>query len=150
MQDREHLPRSCDDSSRRGDSQAGWNFRKGQPKGDNRDAHRAPEAVTVPLCSRTNAGPFWIMLLLVRFASRRNRSTDLPRLLRAAEVVITRRSVAPRKRPPTGAAPVGISTLSSDCLLGHFLAQGFYFSHHIAAHSSGRDESNQHVQSYSR
>ena len=30
MQDREHRPQSCDDSSRRCDSQAGWNFRKGQ------------------------------------------------------------------------------------------------------------------------
>src|SRR2546429_1376878 len=30
MHDREHRPRSCDDSSRRCDSQAGWNFRKGQ------------------------------------------------------------------------------------------------------------------------
>jgi len=30
MEDREHRPRSCDDSSRRCDSQAGWNFRKGQ------------------------------------------------------------------------------------------------------------------------
>jgi hypothetical protein len=33
MQDREHRPRSCDDSSRRCDSQAGWNFRKGQVLG---------------------------------------------------------------------------------------------------------------------
>ena len=30
MQEREHRPRSCDDSTRRCDSQAGWNFRKGQ------------------------------------------------------------------------------------------------------------------------
>ena len=30
IQDREHRPRSCDDFSRRCDSQAGWNFRKGQ------------------------------------------------------------------------------------------------------------------------
>src|SRR6266511_825794 len=31
MQEREHRPRSCDDSTRRRDSQAGRNFRKGQP-----------------------------------------------------------------------------------------------------------------------
>src|SRR5262249_50905411 len=30
MQNREHRPRSCDDSTRRCDSQAGWNFRKAQ------------------------------------------------------------------------------------------------------------------------
>jgi hypothetical protein len=30
MQKREHRPRSCDDSVRRCDSQAGWDFRKGQ------------------------------------------------------------------------------------------------------------------------
>src|SRR5262245_14821559 len=30
MQEREHRRRSCDDSTRRCDSQAGWNFRKGQ------------------------------------------------------------------------------------------------------------------------
>ncbi len=30
MQKREHRPRSCDDSTRRCDSQAGWDFRKGQ------------------------------------------------------------------------------------------------------------------------
>jgi hypothetical protein len=30
MQEREHRPRSCDDSTRRYDSQAGWDFRKGQ------------------------------------------------------------------------------------------------------------------------
>src|SRR5262249_40715740 len=28
-------------------------------------ARRAPGTVTLPLCSRTNASPFWIMLLLV-------------------------------------------------------------------------------------
>src|SRR5262245_31658173 len=33
MQEREHRPRSCDDSTRRRDSQAGWNFRKGQVYG---------------------------------------------------------------------------------------------------------------------
>src|SRR5215471_9782895 len=41
MQEREHRSRSCDDSTRPCDSQAGWDFRKGQP-----------------LCSRTNASPF--------------------------------------------------------------------------------------------
>src|SRR5262245_37036176 len=30
MQGREHRRRSCDDSTRRGDSQAGWNIRKAQ------------------------------------------------------------------------------------------------------------------------
>src|SRR5215470_6614927 len=30
MQEREHRSRSCDDSTRRCDSQAGWDFRKGQ------------------------------------------------------------------------------------------------------------------------
>src|SRR5262249_54236419 len=30
MQEREHRPRSCTDSTRRCDSQAGWNFRKAQ------------------------------------------------------------------------------------------------------------------------
>src|SRR5262249_35378577 len=30
MQEREHRSRSCADSTRRGDSQAGWNFRKAQ------------------------------------------------------------------------------------------------------------------------
>src|SRR5262249_45736767 len=30
MQEREHRPRSCNDSTRRCDSQAGWNFRKAQ------------------------------------------------------------------------------------------------------------------------
>src|SRR5438034_6737834 len=30
MQEREHRSQSCDDSTRRCDSQAGWNFRKGQ------------------------------------------------------------------------------------------------------------------------
>src|SRR5262245_44615673 len=30
MQEREHRPRSCGDSTRRCDSQAGWDFRKGQ------------------------------------------------------------------------------------------------------------------------
>src|SRR5262249_6374828 len=29
------------------------------------EAHLVPGTVTVPLCSRTNASPFWIMLLLV-------------------------------------------------------------------------------------
>src|SRR5262245_46733880 len=32
MQNREQCPRSCDDSTRRCDSQAGWNFRKAQAR----------------------------------------------------------------------------------------------------------------------
>jgi hypothetical protein len=32
MQKREHRPRLCDDSTRRCDSQAGWDFRKGQDR----------------------------------------------------------------------------------------------------------------------
>src|SRR5262249_16143403 len=39
MQEREHRPRSCADSTRRCDSQAGWNFRKAQAqRGDGRHA----------------------------------------------------------------------------------------------------------------
>jgi hypothetical protein len=36
-----------------------------QPAGQDPEAHLAPGMVTVPLCSRPNASPFWIMLLLV-------------------------------------------------------------------------------------
>src|SRR5262249_60346106 len=36
-----------------------------QPAGQDPEARRAPGTVTVPLCSRPNASPFWITLLLV-------------------------------------------------------------------------------------
>jgi len=36
MQEREHRPRSCDDSSRRCDSQVGWDFRKGHVRATDR------------------------------------------------------------------------------------------------------------------
>ena len=36
-----------------------------QPAGQNPEALLTPGTVTVPLCLRTNASPFWIMLLLV-------------------------------------------------------------------------------------
>ena len=36
-----------------------------QPAGQDPEARLAPGTVTLPLCSRTNASPFWIMLLLV-------------------------------------------------------------------------------------
>jgi Family of unknown function (DUF5681) len=40
MQEREHRPQSCDDSTRRCDSQAGWNFRKGQVRNLSIDVKR--------------------------------------------------------------------------------------------------------------
>src|SRR6516225_1220685 len=36
-----------------------------QPAGQHPEGASHPETVTLPLCSRTNASPFWIMLLLV-------------------------------------------------------------------------------------
>jgi len=36
-----------------------------QPAGQDPEARLAPGMVTLPLCSRANASPFWIMLLLV-------------------------------------------------------------------------------------
>jgi hypothetical protein len=36
-----------------------------QPAGQDPEARLAPGTVTLPLCSRANASPFWIMLLLV-------------------------------------------------------------------------------------
>jgi hypothetical protein len=36
-----------------------------QPAGQDPEARLAPGTVTLPLCSRGNASPFWIMLLLV-------------------------------------------------------------------------------------
>src|SRR6516225_6392519 len=36
-----------------------------QPAGQDPEARLVPGTVTLPLCSRTNASPFWIMLLLV-------------------------------------------------------------------------------------
>jgi hypothetical protein len=36
-----------------------------QPAGQDPEARPVPGTVTLPLCSRTNASPFWIMLLLV-------------------------------------------------------------------------------------
>ena len=36
-----------------------------QPAGQNPEALLTPGTLTVPLCLRTNASPFWIMLLLV-------------------------------------------------------------------------------------
>src|SRR5690348_4586922 len=36
-----------------------------QPAGQDPEARLVPGTVTVPLCSQTNASPFWIMLLLV-------------------------------------------------------------------------------------
>ena len=36
-----------------------------QPAGQDPEARLMPGTVTVPLCSQTNASPFWIMLLLV-------------------------------------------------------------------------------------
>src|SRR5258706_15571793 len=36
-----------------------------QPAGQDSRGRAAPGTVAVPLCSRTNASPFWIMLLLV-------------------------------------------------------------------------------------
>jgi hypothetical protein len=36
-----------------------------QPAGQDPEAHLVPGTVTLPLCSRTNASPFWMMLLLV-------------------------------------------------------------------------------------
>lgn len=39
-----------------------------EPAGQDPEARPAPVTVTVPLCSRTNASPFWIMLL--RFLGR--------------------------------------------------------------------------------
>ncbi len=35
-----------------------------QPAGQDPEACVVPGTVTLPLCSRTNASPFWIMLLL--------------------------------------------------------------------------------------
>src|SRR5262249_37904400 len=49
MQEREHRPRSCNDSTRRGDSQAGWNFRKAQVICT---AHRADEIAQLGRDSR--------------------------------------------------------------------------------------------------
>jgi hypothetical protein len=36
-----------------------------QPAGQDPEARLVPGTVTVPLCSQTNASPFWIKLLLV-------------------------------------------------------------------------------------
>ena len=36
-----------------------------QPAGQDPEARLVPGTVTLPLCSRANASPFWIMLLLV-------------------------------------------------------------------------------------
>jgi hypothetical protein len=36
-----------------------------QPAGQDPEARLVPGTVTLPLCSRTNASPYWIMLLLV-------------------------------------------------------------------------------------
>jgi hypothetical protein len=36
-----------------------------QPAGQDPEARLAPGTVTLPLCSRPDASPFWIMLLLV-------------------------------------------------------------------------------------
>ena len=36
-----------------------------QPAGQDPEARLAPGTGTLPLCSRTNASPFWIILLLV-------------------------------------------------------------------------------------
>jgi hypothetical protein len=36
-----------------------------QPAGQDPEARLVPATVTLPLCSRTKASPFWIMLLLV-------------------------------------------------------------------------------------
>src|SRR5262249_31534579 len=48
MQEREHRPRSCDDSTRRCDSQAGWDFRKAHRQGAR---SRSPANATCP-CRR--------------------------------------------------------------------------------------------------
>ncbi len=52
MQEREHRPRSCDDSTRRGDSQAGWNFRKAQ---DQRSRLGVSDGLTTCPWSRSKA-----------------------------------------------------------------------------------------------
>jgi hypothetical protein len=36
-----------------------------QPAGQDPEARQVPGTATLPLCLRTNASPFWIMLLLV-------------------------------------------------------------------------------------
>src|SRR5262249_19716586 len=46
MQEREHRPRSCGDSTRRCDSQAGWDFRKGQGRKRHARQGRATTRVT--------------------------------------------------------------------------------------------------------
>jgi hypothetical protein len=48
MQEREHCSQSCDDSTRRCDSQAGWDFRKGQDEIYDRDS-----AAKVDVCYKT-------------------------------------------------------------------------------------------------
>jgi hypothetical protein len=42
-----------------------WFCRRCQPAGQDPEARLARGTVAVPLCSRPNASPFWIMLLLV-------------------------------------------------------------------------------------
>src|SRR5262249_49810731 len=48
MQEREHRSRSCDDSNRRCDSQAGWDFRKGQGDFSAADACWSPAVDAAP------------------------------------------------------------------------------------------------------
>ncbi len=56
-----------------------------QPAGQDPEARLLPGTVTVPLCSRTKASPFWIMLLLVLGRSEHGMTPGaLPALARAA------------------------------------------------------------------
>ena len=57
-----------------------WNFDASQPAGQDPDTRLASGTVTLPLCSRTNASPFWIMLLRV---SGRLRHGMIPAFARA-------------------------------------------------------------------
>ena len=56
-----------------------WNFDASQPAGQDPDTRLASGTVTLPLCSRTNASPFWITLLLVLGGSEHGMIPAAPR-----------------------------------------------------------------------